>query len=536
MHNILIKGGMLVDGTGAPAAPMDLALDGGRIAGIYKHSEAKATVSKDASGMIVCPGFIDIHTHSDLTILGNPLAESKIRQGVTTEIVGNCGGSLAPLRGAARKDAVEDGKLLCVDVDWTTMDEYLLRLHNLRTSVNVGSLVGAETVRRCVLGDNNVKPNAAQLEQMNALVAESMSQGGFGLSSGLVYAPGYYAGTDELISLASTAASFGGIYSSHIRGEGVSLIKAVEEAIRIGREANMPVQISHHKASGNSNWGKVDQTIKMIEEARRDGVDVAFDGYPYTASNAALVSILPPWAREGNSEEIIGRLKEPGIRKRIATDLERSSEEWENTVAECGWDKVVLTSFQSSKNRRFEGKSVTEVSAEVGKTPLDTTLDLLVEEGLHLMGIYHDVSEDDLRKVLAHPLCCVASDGESTSPYGLTGGLANHPRSFGTFPRVLRKYAIDLKLFSIEEAVRKMTSLPAQRMGIRDRGVLAKGMAADVVVFDPEKIRDTATFEQPHGYPEGVKYVIVNGAVTIEDGKHTKERAGFVLRHSPRIA
>ena len=527
----------MADGSGAPPAQLDVAINGSKISGLLKPGESKrASLTINAKGMIVCPGFIDIHTHSDLYLLQNPLAESKIRQGVTTELVGNCGGSAAPLLGAAREVTIDSAKNLDLKIDWSSLDEYLLRLTDLKTSVNVATLVGAETLRLSVVGTRDVKADAESMREMNALLAESMTQGAFGLSSGLIYAPGCYASTEELISLATTASSFGGMYASHIRGEGGTLVRAVEEAIRIGREAHISVEISHHKACGRPNWGTVKTTLKMIEQARNEGVDVAFDVYPYTASNTSLDSVLPPWARDGGKEAILRRLRDPEVRRRIADSFTRMSEDFENTVIEDGWENIVVVGFTKPSNKRFENESVAEIAKELGKDPAETAFDLMLDEDLDVSGIFHEISEEDAMTVMSHPLASIGSDGMSESPYGPMGRTSTHPRSYGTFPRVIRRYAIEKGLFPIHEAIMKMTSIPAKRMGLQDRGLLAAGMAADVVIFDPENIRDMATYEDSHRYPEGISHVLVNGALTIEDGKHTKERAGLVLRHNPGVA
>ena len=536
MHDILIKGGMVIDGSGAPAAPLDVAIDATKISGLLKHSDSRATVTIDAAGMVVCPGFIDIHSHSELYLLCNPLAESKIRQGVTTELVGNCGMSPAPAIGAAKDYLEESARMLDVDVDWVTLDEYLLRLLNLRTSVNVASLIGAGMLRASVIGTKDVSADKEQLGRMNQLLADAMLEGAFGLSSGLIYAPGCFSSTQELVSLASTSASLGGLYTSHIRGEGRTLVSAVQEAIQIGREAPTRVEISHHKACGKSSWGFVNQTLKMIEDARASGVDVAFDVYPYTASSTTLDTILPLWAREGDKETILARLEDPEKRKRICEEFKNSSDTWEDIAAETGWDNIILVGFKRESNRRFENKSVAQIAATLGKSPDETALDLIADEELHLAAIFHEIDENDVMKVMSHPLASIGSDGEAEAPYGPSGKSATHPRAYGAFPRVIRRYVIEKGLFSLEEAIRKMTSWPAERIGLADRGVLARGMAADVVIFDPEKIRDMATFEDSHRYPEGIASVIVNGAVTIDNSEHTKERAGQVLRHSPRVA
>ncbi len=536
MHDILIRNGTIIDGTGSPGVKMDLVIDGFRIGRLYKPGDGKASMNIDAEGLVVCPGFIDIHTHSDINLLGCPLAESKIRQGVTTELMGNCGGSAAPLIGAAKKQAVEEAKKLWVDITWSTFDEYLLHLSDVRTSVNVASLVGAETLRLGVIGADDIKATESQLRQMNELLAQAMIEGAYGISSGLIYAPGCFASTDELIALASTSASLGGLYASHIRGEGRTVVRAVAEAIQIGREAASRVQISHHKAIGIDNWGLVEKTIAMIEAARSEGVDVAFDVYPYTASSTWLDSILPPAIRDGGKDSILKRLRDDETRDEIKRAFLNKETEWENTVAEDGWDRIVLIGLKSEKYRMFENRSISHAASELQVDPDNLALDILIEEELGSFAIFHEISEDDVKTVISHPLSVIGSDGESEAPYGPTGDTQTHPRSYGTFPRVIRRYSIEQGLFSMEEAIRKMTSSPAERIGLNDRGMLAKGMAADIVVFDPESIRDKATFEDSHQYPEGIVHVFVNGLITIQDGDHTKERAGQVLRHKPRVS
>ena len=536
LHNILIEGGTVVDGTGSLGKPLDVAIDGAKIARLCKRSEAKGAMRIDATGLIVCPGFIDIHSHSEFQLLANPLAESKIRQGVTTELVGNCGSSPAPAIGVARKELEGYAELAEVRLDWVTMDEYLLRLSHLKTSVNVATLVGASTLRQCIIGNSNTKAGEDELARMNQLLADAILQGGFGLSSGLIYVPGFFASTEELVSLASTSASLGGFYASHIRGEGRTLIKAVEEAIRIGREAHSRVEISHHKACGRPSWGTVGRTIAMIEEAREQGVDVSFDVYPYTASCTYLDTLLQPWAREGSKEEILDRIRNPQTRERIIHEFVTPTESMDDTVTDTGWENINVMGFSSDLYKRFDNNTIAQIAEAIGKDPAETTLDILVGENLRAIAVFHEMDEDDVVKVISHPLAAIGSDGEAEAPYGPSGKHATHPRAYGTFPRALRRYVLDKKLVPLEEMIRRMTLWPAQRIGLQDRGVLASGMAADIVAFDPEKIRDLATYEDSHRYPEGIECVIVNGAVTIDHGEHTKERAGQVLRHKPSIA
>jgi N-acyl-D-amino-acid deacylase len=535
-HSILISGGRLIDGTGSQPVEMDVGLDGTRIAGIFKPGVAKGAMTVDATGKIVCPGFIDIHTHSEISLLGCPLAESKIRQGVTTEVVGNCGGSSAPLIGEAKDDAVASSRKYSVVVDWVTVDEYLLRLANLRTSVNVATLVGADTIRSGVIGKEDIPPSESQLTEMRELVAEAIVQGAFGLSSGLIYAPGCYAKTDELIALATASASLGGIYASHIRGEGVTLLSAVAEAITIGREAGVKVQISHHKAAGRLNWGLVEKSMEMIVEARKAGVDVAFDVYPYTASCTDLTAILPPWVQDGGVRAIVKRLADPETRARVRREFEDRGTVWENVAAENGWNNIEVSGLRKQENLRFNHMRIGGIAKELDKDPAETALDLMVEEDFDVTAVFHEMCEEDVERVIGHPLSSIGSDGEVSAPYGPFVDIPEHPRAYGTFPRAIRRYALDKQVVTLEEMIRKMTSFPAERCGIVDRGVIRKGMMADIVVFDPLTIRDHATFADSHRYSEGVTEVFVNGTLTVAEGDHLKERAGMVLRKTPAVA
>ncbi len=536
MHSIMIRGGQVIDGTGSPSMPMDVAIDGTKVAGLYKRSEGKGSMTIDAKGKVVCPGFIDIHTHSDFYLLAVPLADSRIYQGVTTELVGNCGSSPAPLIGAARKSAQDSAESLDVKIDWSSLDEYFLRLSGLKTSVNVAALVGAATLRECVIGETDEAADEEKLARMNLLLTDSMLQGAFGLSSGLIYAPGCYATTEEIVSLASTSAALGGFYASHIRGESSTVVQSVAEAIKIGKESHSRVEISHHKACGRSNWGKVRETIGMIERARKEGIDVAFDVYPYTASCTALDTIIPPWAREGGKEAVLSRLRDPEQRKKMAEEMGKPTTDWENSVVEDGWENIVVIGLMDGPNKRFDNKSVRDIADAQGKAPAEAAFDLMLQEELRAWAIFHEMSDEDVMTVMRHPLASIGSDGESESPYGPTGKVTTHPRAYGTFARVLRRYSMEKGVFPLPEAIRRMTSWPAERIGLKDRGTIAPGMAADIVVFDPDKVRDVATFEEPHRYSEGIELVLVNGSVTLENGAHTKERAGQIIKHTVSVA
>ncbi len=533
MHDILIEGGTVIDGTGAMGFRRDLAIDGTRIADLLEQRSEKAATVIDASDKVVCPGFIDVHSHSDLSLLAEPLAESKIMQGVTTELIGNCGLSPAPLLGQAREEAILNAEKLGIDIDWVSLEEYFHRLEGVGPSVNVAALIGAGTLRRAAIGTADVKASPEQLDLMRRLLADCIRQGAYGVSSGLIYAPGCYASTEELIALARTSASLGGIYASHIRGEGTTVIPAVEEAIRIGREGSARVQVSHHKVEGKSSWGRAKETVRMIEIARADGVDIAMDAHPYTASSTSFDTILPPWAREGNKDEVLAMIRDPATRERIKNEIGKYTTEWEDNIAECGWEHTNVIGFRKEENRRFENRSVAEIAKLVSKSPADAALDLLIEEDLQLDVVFHDILESDVETVLKHPLTSISSDGTAQSPKGPMGRYAVHPRAYGTFPRVIRRFALQKNIFPLEEALKKMTSMPAERLGFHGRGILAKGYMADVVVFDPKTIRDTATFETPHSFPEGIDTVIVNGVMTVSGGTHTGAQAGQILRHIP---
>ena len=532
-HDIVIAGGTLIDGTGAPGARMEVCIDGDKVTALQPPGEMAGSLVLDASGCVVSPGFIDIHTHSDLSLISCPRAESKIRQGVTTEVVGNCGTSAAPAVGPARAVIQEIADSYEVTVDWSSLEEYFLRLAKSQISVNVASLVGAEIVRLAVLGSDDVKPSNEELVRMKELVTKGMRDGAYGLSSGLIYAPGCYASTEELVALAAEVAPFEGVYASHIRGEGRTLLSAVEEAITVGRKARVRVQISHHKAVGPRNWGLVKESLRVIEAARVEGVDVAVDVYPYKASCTNLYAVLPPWVQNGGRDAILKRLKEEDVRERIKREFKELNESWENTVAEDGWDNIEVSGFKNPANKSLEHKRLSEIADLRGELPDDVVLDLISEEGFDLMAVFHEIDADDVAYVISHPLASIASDGEVGAAGGPSGGTAVHPRAFGTFPRAIREYALDGSVVSLQEMIRKMTSMPAARIGIVDRGVLAPGMKADVTIFDPVTIRDTATYERPSQYAHGIVHVLVNGALTIENAEHTGMLEGRILRKPP---
>ncbi|MCL4424581.1 MAG: D-aminoacylase [Firmicutes bacterium] len=525
MFDLLIKGGRLVDGTGNPWVTGDLGIKAGRIAALGRLEKAPAARVIDASELVVSPGFIDIHSHSDTELLVNPRAESKIRQGVTTEVTGNCGFSLAPLgpEGLERVRAELEGYGL--ELTWETMGGYLAALEQRGIALNVAALLGHGTVRRSVMGYERRRPTTVERQRMQEMVAQAMAEGAFGISTGLIYPPGSFSETEELVELSRVVAEKGGFYASHLRDEGDRLLEAVTEALEIGRRAGIPVELSHHKAVGQANWGKVKDSLRMIDEARAGGLDVTADQYPYVATATGLGSIVPDWAHEGGGKRLLERLQHEDTRRRLAAEVEAVQ------VRKGGWDKILVPSVKTEKNRRFIGLDLAEIARRRGQVPVEAAFDLLMEEELEVGMIRFGMSEEDVKEVLSHPAVAVGSDGSALAPYGRLGEGKPHPRNYGTFPRVLGKYVREEGVISLEEAVRKMTSLPARRLGLWERGLLRPGFWADITLFEPGAVADRATFADPHQYPAGIPYVLVNGEVVIEKGEHTGALPGRALRH-----
>jgi len=528
--NVIIKNGRLVDGTGNPWFEADIGIKNGKVLEIGDLGSEDASRVINAKGLVVSPGFIDIHSHSEYSLLANSKAESKIRQGVTTEVNGNCGDSPAPIEGMTA-EAAEEAKEYNLDVDWSTLDEYLDRLENQGIALNAAQLIGHGTIRTAVMRYENRPPTPEELTRMKELVAQAMEDGAFGMSTGLFYLPGCFADTEEVIALCKIVAKYGGIYTSHIRGEGDPLIEAVAEAIEIGEKANIPVEISHHKACGIENWGKVKKTLRMMQEARSRDMDVTCDVYPYTACGTDLVSMIPNWAHEGGIGKLRERLNDLRIRERIKKEMLKGLSGWESSVKQSGWRKIRVIGWKEHKE--FEGKTIAEIAELKGVDPFDLTFNLIMKkENPELIELA--MREEDVCTVINHPLSMVGSDGWALAPHGVLGESKTHPRSYGTYPRILGKYVREEEVLSIEDAIRKMTSLPAQKLGLRDRGILRKEMWADVVVFDPSRVVDEATYEDPHRYPEGIDYVLVNGNMVVDKGKHTGTLPGKVLRLSSR--
>ena len=528
MFDLKIEGAEVIDGTGRSGSRTDVGIRDDKIVAIGDLSREPAGNNLHASGKVLAPGFIDMHSHSDWRLWENRRAESKVRQGVTTEVVGNCGFSPAPVSDEFLEDL--RGFALHVpagmDFRWRSVGEYLKAFDASGTALNVIQLVGHGTLRLSVMGFARREPTATELKRMQKLLADAIEDGAWGLSTGLIYAPGSYATTEEIVTLAEVAARHRGFYASHIRGEGATLLDAVREAIHVGREADLPVQISHVKAAGRPNWGKVADALELIDAARDEGLDVMADVYPYTASSTTLRTLLPDWVLEGGIDAMLKRLADPTERARVRRELE-APETGQSLLDRIGWENVMVSSCVRRKDA--EGKRISELAAARRKDAIDTALELIVDEGGKGSMILFQLHEDDLRRALAHPSVMIGSDGSALSVSGPGAAGKPHPRSYGTFPRVLGEYAREQRVLTLARAVHKMTGLPARRLGLRDRGVIAVGRKADLVVFDARRVADRATYENPHQYPSGIEHVLVNGRLVIKDGDHTGSLPGRLL-------
>jgi N-acyl-D-amino-acid deacylase len=529
--DIVIHGGRIMDGTGNPWYAGDVAITDGRIVAIGKIPAGIAKRVIEANGMVVAPGFIDMLGQSETALLIDNRSVSKLAQGITSEITGE-GGSIAPqnaLTIAAAQPSLDPYHL---KIDWTTLDQYWQRLAKKGTPINIGTYVGAAQVREAVLGDVNRAPTAEELEKMKALVEQAMQQGALGISTALIYPPGHYAKTEELIELAKVAARYGGIYATHMRSEGQNEVAAVREALRIGEEAHLPVEIFHLKVSGKSRAGKMIDIVRMIQQARDRGQDVTADMYPYLAGATALASSLPPWVADGGMDKLLARLRDPAVRQRIKTEMSSTGERtWENLYLDSGGAPgVMVASVVNPELKQYTGKTVAEIAQAQRKDSLDALMDfVLADKGLS-GALYFIASEEDLQTGLRQPWTSIGLDANELSLDGPLFEPHTHPRSFGSMPRFLGHYVRDLQLMPLEQAIRKITSLPAQREHLVGRGLIKEGFFADITIFDPGSIIDKATYTQPAQLAEGVKYVIVNGQVAFENGKATGAMAGKPLK------
>jgi N-acyl-D-aspartate/D-glutamate deacylase len=527
--DLIIEHGRVVDGTGAPARRADVGVRGTQIAAVGDLAGAAAARRIAAAGCVVSPGFIDIHTHSDIELLAEGRAESMIRQGVTTQVTGNCGLTPAPVHDAIRADLRKT--LIGPDYGpawtWNTFGEFLDRLRAAPKATHVATLVGHGAIRAAAMGFADRQPTPEELEGMRRLAAEAMEAGAFGMSSGLVYPPGLYCDTEELIEICRVVAGHGGVYATHMRGEADPVVDSVREALRIGREAGIPVQISHHKAAGRENWGKVRITHGLIAEAARTH-DVTFDIYPYTAGSANLSQLVPPWAHVGGPDAMLARLRDPAERARIVRDMVHGTPGWGNFFS-VDWSTIQLSYVDSAGLRWMQGLSVQAAADRVGRDPVELAADLILEDDNRTRMVNFVIAEADVDFLLPKPESIIGSDGRGYTPGSPTGGGQPHPRSYGAFARVLARYVREKRLLSLEEGVHKMTGKPARKLKLDRRGEVREGYFADLTVFDPDTIQDQATFEAPHQFAAGVHYVIVDGHVTIDQGTLSPRLVGQLL-------
>jgi N-acyl-D-amino-acid deacylase len=524
--DLLIRNGMVYDGTGSPGRRVDIGVRGDRIAGIGQLDGATATTIVDASGLAVAPGFINMLSWATESLLVDGRSQGDIRQGVTLEIFGE-GSSMGPLNDAMKQRMVEQMGDIKFDITWTSLSEYLKNLERRGISTNVASFIGATTIREYVIGLEDKKPTAQQLDEMRALVRQEMEAGALGIGSSLIYAPAFYASTEELIELCKVAAQYRGKYISHMRSEGNRLIEAVQELIRISREAKIPAEIYHLKAAGQANWPKMDKVIAMVEQARKEGLKITADMYNYPAGATGLDAAMPPWVLDGGYDEAYKRLKDAATRKKIAHAISTPTSDWENLYLAAGSaDRVLLVEFKSEALKPLTGKTLAEAARLRGEDPVQTIMNLVLEDQSRVGTVYFMMDEDNIRKQIKLPWISFGSDASSMAPEPPFTKSNAHPRAYGNFSRLLGRYVRDEKIIPLEEAVRRLSGLPATNLEIDRRGFVREGMFADLVVFDPGQISDRATFEKPHQYAVGVRQVFVNGVQVLKDGEHTGAKPG----------
>jgi len=524
--DLLIRRSTVYDGSGSDGFAADVGISGDRIACIVKapeRYEGGAGKVIEAGGLSLAPGFIDTHAHSEFTLIADHRAEGKVFQGVTTEINGNCGLSAAPLFGSAREQREHDLQEMGIEERWSTFGEYFRLLEKVRPSINYATLAGHGNIRASVIGYDDREPDEGEMQEMRLLLKKAVSEGAIGLSSGLIYPPGVYAKTDEIIGLADDINHY--IYATHMRSEGDALIESIRETLTTGKESGIRVHISHIKTGGQANWVKIDDAISVIEQAQQEGIHVTCDRYPYTAASTDLDAVLPSWAYAGGAEEELRRLKDEKVRYSIRAELLSCHPE------DDYWDRITISSLQRESNKWMEGKTLRALSKAVAKSPVDFLLNILVEESLRIGAIFHSMSEDNLVKFLSLPYVMIGSDSSARSTDGPTCKGKPHPRGFGTFSRFLGRYTRDHRLMRMGKAIHKMTMLPAKTFGLKGRGCIRAGYMADLVIFDEQIIKDMATFEEPFLKPEGIPFVLVNGSPVVWEGEATGATPGRVLRH-----
>jgi len=529
-YDIIIRNARVIDGSGGPASDAEVAIQGDRIARIGNLQSAKGKREIDARGQIVAPGFIDMLGQSEQFVLIDPRAMSKVMMGVTTEITGE-GESIAPLNERILKEQEDFNRRFNLSVDWRTMGEYFRRLDKQGAGVNLGTFVGATQVREYVIGYDDRPPTPAELERMKRLVADAMKDGALGVSTSLQYVPARFAKTDEIVELAKVAHQYGGIYITHQRSEANAIDDSMKEVFEIARRANIPAEIWHFKTAYKKNWGRMPEMLRRIEEARRHGLKITADVYPYVAGSTSLSACLPPWALEGGTDRMIARLKEPQTRARLKKEITTDSREWENIYLGSGGPSGIL--IASVVNRDLEssqGKRLTEIASAQNKDPLDALFDFIIADHGQTGAIFFMMSEDDMKAALKSPFVSICTDNGARATDGPLAGSKSHPRGWGTYPRILGKYVRDEHLLPLELAIHKMTGLPASNVGLKQRGLIREGYFADITIFNPETVIDRATFEEPNQYPLGINFVIVNGRVEVDNGQRTPAEAGRVLR------
>jgi N-acyl-D-amino-acid deacylase len=529
---LVVRNGTVYDGNGGPGVNADVAVRNDRIVAVGKVT-GSATREIDASGLAVAPGFINMLSWANESLLEDGRSQSDIRQGVTLEVMGE-GWTMGPLNDAMKEEAARLSGDIKYDITWTTLSEYLQTLEDRGISTNVASFVGATTVRIHVLGYENRAATEQELAEMQALVAAAMEEGALGVGSSLIYAPAFYSSTEELIALCRVAARYGGRYISHIRSEGATFLEAVDELITIAREAGIGAEIYHLKAAGRDNWDKLETVFERIESARAEGLDITADMYTYTAGATGLDAAMPPWVQEGGHDAWVKRLRDPEIRARVIAEIGRPDDGWENLYhAAGGADGLLLLGFRSDALKPLTGMTLAEVARQRGKSPEETIVDLVIEDDSRVGTAYFIMSEENLAKKIAQPWMAFGSDAESLAPEGVFLKSNPHPRAYGNFARLLGKYVRDEQVIALPEAIRRLTALPADNLGLTERGRLQVGHFADIAVFDPATIRDHATYADPHQYATGVQHVIVNGVPVLMDGEHTGATPGRAIRKRP---
>jgi len=537
MLDILIKNGKIIDGSGSGSFVSDIGIKNGRIAKIATRIEEESRNIINAQGFIVTPGFIDVHSHSDFTLYINSFGESKIRQGITTEVVGNCGFTAAPVN-IERFDELKQYLLNTVLLSekeekywkWKTQKDFVEELASKGLSMNIASLVGHGTIRVSAMGFAKRKPTNHELNQMIKMLETELEQGLFGMSTGLQYEPGSFADTEELVELSKVLADYNAVYTTHLRSEGKYLLESISQAVEIADKSGVSVEISHLKAQNPSNWGKVKDALRVIEHAKKRGCNIDFDVYPYLAFGSGLIDLVPPWVRESGTSKMVEILKTK--RAQVIKEMMNAGADWDNPLTGTNWDKIRIASLRTESNKKYEGLTIEQIARDMACSPYHAVINLLIEEQGAIKIIFFAMCEDDLITVMNHPGALFCTDGRAVAPYGELAKGKVHPRYYGTYPRILGHYVRELGLMTLEEAIKKMTYLPALKFNLIERGLIKEGYYADITIFDQEEIIDNATFDDPHQYSSGVKYVLVNGKTVISQGNHTGILPGEVLYRS----